>query len=216
MTHTRKDICFYVSYLCRFMRKFGAEQWNLAMRVMRYLAGTSDMQLVFDVSKYPQCVFGEGVEVQCWVDSSFADRVQDSRSSSGLLFQLNGCTIDAVCMLQKRPAQDTCEAEWYGVQALCKWIEWYRALLGELKIKYASPTVVRHDNQVVTSLIRDNERLGRTLHWRIAQHYPRYLYLCGVVDLDFWRSEEMAADMLSKALPFPALQRHRRVIQGMT
>ena len=42
-----------------------------------------------------------------------------------IIVQLNGCTIDATCLLQRRPAQDTAESEWYGFAAACKWVEWY-------------------------------------------------------------------------------------------
>ena len=128
--------------------------------------------------------------------------------------QLNGCTIDAVCLMQKRPAQDTAEAEWYGLVFMCRWIEWYRQVFSEIGLIVTGPTTIRHDNQVVGSLIQDNDKLGRTLHWRIAQHYPRFLYINGVVVVEYYQSSMMAADMLNKSLPFPAMSRHRRVIQG--
>ncbi len=34
-----------------------------------------------------------------WVDSNFGERSYDSKSSSGLVLQMNNCTIDAACLL---------------------------------------------------------------------------------------------------------------------
>jgi hypothetical protein len=215
LTHTRKDLNFYISVLCRYMSRFGKNQWDLAVNVLRYIAGTSSMGLMYDLSEVPvPAKWGEGVVITPWVDSNFAERESDSKSSSGLVFQLNGCTIDAQCLLQKRPAQDTAESEWYGFQAMCKWVEWYRGFLSELQIDLGGRTIIKHDNQAVKSLLEDNSKLGRTLHWRIAQHYPRYLYDIGVVGIEYCPTDQMIADMQNKALPFPALSRHRRKIQG--
>jgi len=126
---------------------------------------------LYDLSMFPLPLkWGEGVVITPWVDSNFAERESDSKSSSGLVMQLNGCTIDAQCLLQKRPAQDTAEAEWYGFAAICKWVEWYRGFLAELLVDIGGRTEIKHDNQAVISLLEDDQKLGRTLHWRIAQH----------------------------------------------
>ena len=213
--HTRKDLCFYISVLCRYMSRYCKVQWELGINVLRYLAGTREMGLTFDLSDVPlPLTWGEGVKVLSWVDSNFAERESDSKSTSGLVFQLNDCTIDANCILQKRPAQDTAEAEWYGFAAMCKWVEYYRNLLIEFRISIVGPTTIRHDNQAVISLVEDNSKLGRTLHWRIAQHYPRYLYDTGVIVIEYWPTDKMCADMQNKALPFPAMSKHRKIVQG--
>jgi hypothetical protein len=149
-----------------------------------------------------------------WVDSNFAERSYDSKSSSGLVLQMNGCTIDAACLLQRRPAQDTAESEWYGFAAACKWVEWYRGFLSELEIGFSGPTPIRHDNKAVKDLLSDSSKLGRTLHWRIAQDYPRFLYQAGTIICIWWDSKDMCADMMTKSLQFPRMSKHRRVLMG--
>ena len=197
------------------MSRYSKVQYELGINVLRYLAGTREMGLRFDLSDVPlPLMWGEGVQIMSWVDSNFAERESDSKSTSGLVFQLNNCTIDANCILQKRPAQDTAEAEWYGFASMCKWVEYYRNLLIEFRISIVGPTTIRHDNQAVISLVEDNSKLGRTLHWRIAQHYPRYLYDTGVIVIEYWPTDKMCADMQNKALPFPAMSKHRRIVQG--
>ena len=213
--HTRKDLCFYLSVLCRYMSRYSKVQWELGINVLRYLAGTRDLGLLYDLSQVPlPLIWGEGVKLLSWVDSNFAERESDSKSSSGLVFQLNDCTIDANCILQKRPAQDTAEAEWYGFASMCKWTEYFRNILIAFRISIVGPTTIRHDNQAVISLVEDNSKLGRTLHWRIAQHYPRYLYDTGVIVIQYWPTDKMCADMQNKALPFPAMSKHRKIVQG--
>lgn len=123
-------------------------------------------------------------------------------------------SIDAATILQKRPAQDTAEAKWYGLVCVSKWVEWYVGLLNELLLKIVLPVRVKHDNQVVRCLLHDSMKLGRTLHWRIAQHYPRHLFQTGLLDIEYWCTDDMCADMLTKALPYVLLKKHRAEIQG--
>ena len=215
LVNTRKDLCFYVNFLCRYMTKYGEEQWKLAIGVLRYLVGTQTMGLVYDLSSVPKPKkWGEGIDMLMWVDSNFAERSYDSKSSSGLILQLNGCTIDAACVLQRRPAQDTAESEWYGFAAACKWVEWYRGFLSELEIVFSGPTPIRHDNKAVKDLLSDSSKLGRTLHWRIAQHYPRFLFQTGAIICTWWDSKDMCADMMTKSLQYPRMAKHRRVLMG--
>jgi hypothetical protein len=216
LCHTRKDVCYYIHFLCQYMGRYGSVQWNLAVGLLRYLSGTREIGLVYDLSEYPLAPWGEGLTVTPWVDSNFAARPWDSKSSSGVVFQINGCTIDAATVLQKRPAQDTAEAEWYGLVCVSKWVEWYVGLLNELLLKIVLPVRVKHDNQlqVVRCLLRDSMKLGRTLHWRIAQHYPRHLFQTGLLDIEYWCTDDMCADMLTKALTYVLLKKHRAVIQG--
>ena len=50
----------------------------------------------------------------------------------------------------------------------------YREFLSELEIVFSGPTPIRHDNvKAVKDLLSDSSKLGRTLHWRIAQHAIR-------------------------------------------
>ena len=165
LVNTRKDLCFYVNFLCRYMTRYGEEQWKLAVGVLRYLVGTKTMGLMYDLSAVAKPKkWGEGIDMLMWVDSNFAERSFDSKSSSGLILQLNGCTIDAACVLQRRPAQDTAESEWYGFGGSCKWVEWYRGFLSELGVIFSGPTPIRHDNKAVKDLLSDSSKLGRTLH----------------------------------------------------
>jgi len=50
---TRPDISFAVSYLCQFNTCFNSTHWTAAKRVLRYLKGTSDLDLVFKGSEKP-------------------------------------------------------------------------------------------------------------------------------------------------------------------
>ena len=215
LVNTRKDLCFYINFLCRYMTKYGEAQWKLAVGVLRYLNGTQTLGLMYDLSAVPKPEkWGEGVDMVMWVDSNFGERSYDSKSSSGLVLQMNNCTIDAACLLQRRPAQDTAESEWYGFASSSKWVEWYRGFLGELEINFSGPTSILHDNKAVKDLLSDSSKLGRTLHWRIAQHYPRFLFQSGVIVCTWKDTNDMCADMLTKSLQFPRMSKHRRVLMG--
>ena len=108
----------------------------------------------------------------------------------------------------------TLQSEWYGFASSSKWVEWYRGFLSELEIKFDGPTPIRHDNKAVKDLLSDSSKLGRTLHWRIVQAYPRFLYQAGTIECVWWDGTLMCADMLTKSLQFPRMSRHRRVLMG--
>ena len=73
---------------------------------------------------------------------------------------------------------------------------------------------IRHDNKALKDLFSDSSKLGRTLHWRIAQAYPRFLFQAGTIVCVWWDGTLMCADMLTKSLQFPRMSRHRRVLMG--
>ena len=53
LCHTRKDVCYYIHFLCQYMGRYGSVQWNLAVGLLRYLSGTREIGLVYDLSEYP-------------------------------------------------------------------------------------------------------------------------------------------------------------------
>ncbi|XP_075663465.1 secreted RxLR effector protein 161-like [Castanea sativa] len=73
---TMPDISFAVGMLGKYESNPGLDHWKVAKKVMRYLQGTKDYMLTFDVIGYS--------------DSDFAGCVDNIKSTFGYLFMLVG------------------------------------------------------------------------------------------------------------------------------
>ena len=161
-----KDLCFYANFLCRYTTTYGKAKWKkLAIGVLRYLVCTQTVGLMYYLSDVPvPKKWKNGIDMVMRVDSNFAERSCDSKSSSNLVLQMNGCTIDVACLLQRKPAQDNAEAEWYGFAAACEWIEWYRGFSSELEIKFDGSTAMWWDGTLMCA----DGRMSR--HRRVSKN----------------------------------------------
>ncbi|KAL0300300.1 UNVERIFIED_CONTAM: Retrovirus-related Pol polyprotein from transposon TNT 1-94 [Sesamum angustifolium] len=75
---TRPDIAFAVGMLGRYQSNPGIEHWKAAKKVMRYLQGTKDLQLIYKHT--------ENLEVVGYSDSDFAGCLDTRKSTSGYIF----------------------------------------------------------------------------------------------------------------------------------
>lgn len=109
MVCTRPDIAHAVSLISRFMGKLGEEHWRAAKWVLRYLAGTSKVGVV-----YGKAVSGEDC-AKGYMDSDYAGDLDKRRSLTGYVFSLFGNTISWKATLQHIVTLSTTEVEYIAV-----------------------------------------------------------------------------------------------------
>lgn len=81
---TRPDISYAVSYLSQFNNQHLKEHWLKAKRVLKYLKGTKELGILYKKTGKSLCGF---------VDSDWANNVNDRKSFSGFVFTLAGGPI---------------------------------------------------------------------------------------------------------------------------
>ena len=89
--YTRPDIVYVYSKLAQYNSRPDTTHWKILKRVFRYLAGIIDKGITFGLGK------DEGITLKQfirWTDSAYADDVDDSHSTSGYVFLLNGGPIN--------------------------------------------------------------------------------------------------------------------------
>ena len=79
MVATRPDISHTVGVVSIFMHNPGRSHWNVVKHVFRYLAGTKDHVILFELNK-DSGVVG-------YTDSDFADSVDSRKSTTGYCFK---------------------------------------------------------------------------------------------------------------------------------
>ena len=101
------------------------------------------------------------------------------------------------------------EAEYISIWMGVKEVMWIRRLVQGLGILdgASEPTKMLVDNQASISLSHNSSVNRRTKHIDVRYHFTRQAIQDGVVRLEYCRTEDMVADMLTKALGRVKLQK---------
>jgi hypothetical protein len=190
---TRPDIAFAVSMLSQFNQHHGKEHWNAAKRVLRYLRGTLDHGLTFKKT---------GEKLRGYVDADWAGSTDDRRSFTGYSFILASAAISWEARKQRTVAMSSTEAEYMALSDGTKEALYLESLLEELGLKSA-PVVIFNDNQGAQELVRNPVYHPRTKHIDTRHHFVRDAYEQKKITPNYLSTEEMTADVLTKALPGP-------------
>ena len=94
-TSTRPDIANAVGTLCRFISNPGRQHWTAAQRVLRYLAGTSDLGLCFTTS-----TARKSTDLYGYSDADWAGNPDSRISTTGFIFIVHGAPVSWKSKLQ--------------------------------------------------------------------------------------------------------------------
>ena len=211
---TRPDIAHAVFYLASNMMAPTEQHRGAADRVLRYLAGTRSLGLVFgsrnggvlgDSRGYVQ----QQVDVCAFADADWANAKKDRRSITGWVAKLNGDPVSWASKRQRVVALSTCEAELYAGAAAIQEVMWLRGLLQELGLHTRVGSVVHGDNQSSLAVAQHGVRSERTKHIDVKYHFVTETVERGDVRLKWVQTADQEADIFTKALPLPAFTKLR-------
>ena len=193
MLGTRVDTAFSVSVLSRYLTNPGPTHIKAVKRMMRYLKGTSHMELAFRGTLRPFVGY---------TDADWAGDLQTRRSTSGFLFNIGSGAISWSSKRQPTVSLSTCEAEYVAQTQATKEAIWLRSLLSQLLDENEpSAIIIFGDNQGAIALAQNPQLHARTKHIAIQHHFVREQQGAGTVDLQYIPTEGQVADGLTKALP---------------
>ena len=197
MLGTRPDIGFTVTTLGQFASNPGQAHLVAMKRLLRYLRGTLDDKthygLAHERSQLEQSIIG-------YSDSNYADDVDDRKSVGAYVFLLFGGAISWQAKKQSTVALSSTEAEYMAVTQAAKEALWWRAFMTSLGCPTLSPSTLYSDNQGCIALSKNPEYHSRTKHIDVKHHFVRQCVENGSLTLAFVGTNEMAADILTKAL----------------
>ena len=195
---TRPDITFAVSTLSQFLENPGEAHWDAVKRVYRYLSGTRDTTLTFG---------GERIGLQGYTDADGASQ-DHRRAISGYAFTIDGGAVSWSSRKQELVTLSTAEAEYVAATHAAKECLWLRRLIGDLHLYLATPTTLFCDNQAAIRLAHVDDYHARTKHIDIRYHFVHDTVERGKVSLLYCPTDEMSADILTKALPRWKVSKH--------
>lgn len=212
---TRPDIAHAVHQLASNMAAPSRLHVTGAERVLRYLAGTKDVGLVFGSRNGDAVGDSRGrskmpVDVCAYSDADWANAKADRKSVSGWVAKVNGDPVSWACKKQRTVALSTCEAELYAQAAAIQEVMWLRGLLKELGLHTQTGSAVHSDNQSAIAVAKNGIKGERTKHVDVKYHFVTECVEGGEVQLKWVSTHEQQADIFTKALPAPLFHHFRR------
>jgi len=111
-----------------------------------------------------------------------------------------GGPISTKTTRQKNITVSTTEAELVACSEACRESEWLWFLLEELGFKQQEPIKIFCDNKAVVAIAQNPGNHSGTKHIEIRHLYVRYLIEQGRAVISYCWTEDMIADILTKAI----------------
>ena len=186
------------------MSKWDDQAIAMLKRVVRYLKGKEKYGLVYlrgPKNAKIEEADNEPTKAAFMADADHASRAYDSKTTGSHIGAFGGNTTSYNTKTHTVGISTSSgQAEALTCKLACHFIEWISNLLKEIKLRGRGPITLLQDNQSVISLSANPVNHKRSKHYRVAMAYVRDLVERRVVDLEYCPTEEMVADVLTKAL----------------
>jgi hypothetical protein len=166
------------------------EHWNAAKGVLRYVAGTLDVGIVYGSSQ---------AGLQGFCDADYAGDLDTRRSTTGYVFTLAGGAISWSSRLQPTVAVSTTEAEYMAAAQAVKEGLWLRKLMNDLRW-HTGVVSICTDNQGTLKLLKHPISSVRSKHIDVMHHFARERVARKEVAFEYCATDRMIADCLTKPL----------------
>ena len=121
---SRPDIAYACNAASRHLQQPGKEHWKLLKRISRYVKGTLDLGLQYD---------GRSTEITGWPDASWADNLDDRKSTGAYLIFVGSCLVSWSSKKQGYIALSSNNAELGALSEACREAYFIRGLVRALE-----------------------------------------------------------------------------------
>lgn len=180
-----------------FSARPSKEHWGSVKHILRYLEGTADYGLLFNLKDMGECVG--------YSDTDWAGDLGDKKSTPGCAFSMSGATISWRSKKQSCVALSTAEAEYIALAGAAQETLWLQQLLADMGHASVKPMLIHEDNQTAITMTKNPQFHRHAKHISIKYHFIRDQVEEGTVALKYCPSGEMIADILTKGLSYDQL-----------
>jgi hypothetical protein len=205
-TATRPDISYAVGVLARFSKNPGLQHWKAVKHLFRYLKGTLDLKLTYAPVPHSTELF------TTYTDADHAGNPDNGRSTGGYIVKMGTGAISWSSRLQVIVALSTTEAEYVASTSAGQEILWLRNLFTELGYTFTSPSTLHIDNHSALAVAKNPEHHGRMKHLDLRFYWLRNEVEKGTIALVHLRTDDMPADILTKALSRPKVLEMQKLL----
>jgi hypothetical protein len=169
------------------------------MRVLYYLREHPDYGITIQAHNKADDTSRLG-KVVGYVDADFAGDHDNRRSTTGILFMLANAPISWSSKLQPTVSMSTCEAEYTAIAAAGREAIWIMNVLKDMGFQGVEPMTIYTDSESAIKLSINQQFHARTKHIDVQSHWIREAIANGKIRLEYKRTSDMLADVLTKAL----------------
>jgi len=206
--NTRPDISMAVHQTARFCNNPMLAHEKAITRLGRYLLHTRDKGIIYSPD--------ETKGLECYVDADFAggwtqadaSDAENVMSRTGFVIMYANCPIYWKSSLQTEIALSTAEAEYIALSQALREVIPLMTLMEEIHeifpLHISKPNFVckvHEDNQSCIKMASTDKFTPRTKHIALKFHHFRSHVKSGRIAIQYVRSEEQKADILTKPLP---------------
>nr|PNR59826.1 hypothetical protein PHYPA_002618 [Physcomitrium patens] len=163
---------------------------------MRYLKGTLNFKFYFG---------GYNITLHGYYDADWVGNANDRRSTMGYVFFVRVGAISWNCKRQPIIARSIMEAEYMAASHGVIEVIWLRQLLEDIGDVQMEATPIKCDNQGCLAFAKNPKHHSRTKHIDIQHHFIKKKIEMGVIDVKYYATKDMLANLLTKALKFSSL-----------
>ncbi len=199
---SRPDIAYAVSTLAQFSQNPGRAHWEATKHVLRYLKGSREYWLTY--GKTHDGIVG-------YSDANWGGQ-EHKNSIIGYVYLVDGGAISWASRKQSAVAQSTTESEYIAMAEAAKEALWLRNLVSEILSAFEHPTLIYADNKGAILLALETVYHSRTKHIDLRYHFIRHHIEQRDLRVEYCPTDNMAADVFTKALARPKLQWMRSLL----
>ena len=211
---TRPDIANAVRAVARFSHDPKPIHYKAAQKILEYLNATSDLGLTFRRDSDLESVQME-FDLETYVDADYAHKAEDRRSVSGVAVCCGGTLVSWFSRTQKCVTLSTTEAEYVAMADGVKEALYVRGILAFLMPSLEPMSIsVYEDNKGAIDLAKNPLSSSNSKHIDVRYHFLRELAASGDISVQYLRTEDQHADILTKAVGRESFERHRDFLLG--
>ena len=213
--NTRPDLSYAVGVLCRHLQNPNENCFIALKHVNSYLAHTPHLGLVYHSNnkdtlrlEHYTTEAPPSPALTAFSDSSWGgEHIDKAKSTTGNLVYFGGALIAWQSTLQKVVAQSLTEAEHIAAYEVARTLVHYRQFLDEIGLRQSKSSVIYEDNTACIAQSKNPVNTHRVRHMLLKYHYLRDLVDQGVAHLEYIKTKDQIADILTKPLAAKDFQR---------
>jgi hypothetical protein len=188
---TRVDIAYGVILMSQFVSNPSEKHIHETLHIVQYVGSTLEYCIKYNGK--------DAYGLIVYADADWASNPIDRKSTTGMVVKLAGAPVYWKSAKQKTIALSSTEAEYMAASDACRQIAWLRNLFQELGYELKSIPLIM-DNQAAIYMASNPAQEARTKHMDVRYHYIRQCVKDDLVDLYYIKTDDQAADILTKNL----------------
>ena len=203
----RPDISYSVNYLSRFKNCYDKTHYKYALRIVKYLYETKDLDL-----NYSKNI--NSAKLDCFVDSDYAGDNIDRKSTTSYVIRMHKNAI--FWKLRKQNVVTKCStfAEYIALSEAvteCLFIRNLCNAMFEMNVNEAIN--IFEDNSGAVAIAKFGKFTKNSKHIEVQYHYINEIYKKRIIDIKKIESKDNVADIFTKALGKNDFLRNRQKLK---